>query len=225
MKICIDIDDYHSFPKWDCSDVLLRFISKFPDIKFTIFITPLMRRIPLTDYPRAIDRIREMVLSGHVEIFPHGLTHKKIIKGEFGGIPKRAAKKRIIKSAVYLDKAAIPFKKGFKFPWNMYNEASLHVLEEIEYILFSNKLKKNFKGSQVIWENSNNKKKRYIQTENYKYGIPEIPDKDDLVYYHGHAQNFSFNGIRESRSNFLKELYELKRAFNCEFIFCSELIE
>ncbi|MBA7535059.1 hypothetical protein ES705_27309 [subsurface metagenome] len=223
MKVCIDVDDYHSFPKWDCSDVLERLISEFPDIRVTLFVTPYMKKIPLTDFPQAIDRIKEMLLHGNVEIFPHGLTHMKSIKGEFGVLPKGIAKKKIITSLRYLEKISIPYKKGFKFPWHIYNDSSLQVLEKLDYILFSNKVASSFKGRQIVWRNFGNVKKRYIQTEDYIYGKPHVPKSNEIVYYHSHAQNMRKNGIRESYKNFLQELSDLYKIDDIEYIFCSQI--
>lgn len=223
MKVCIDIDDYHTFPRWDCTDILLRLISEFPHIKFSIFFTPFMKRIPLTDYPQALDRLREMIHGGSVEVFPHGLTHRKFINGEFGGVPRCVAKRRITRAFDLLEKAQIPCGKGFKFPWNLYNDASLQVLEERGYTLFTNRREKRFKGEVIIWKNYRNVMKRYIQPEDYRHGKPEPPDAESIVYYHSHAQNVRKTGIREGHKNLIKELKELERIAPLEFIFCSQI--
>ena len=225
MKVCIDIDDYHSFPKWDCSDVILKILDVFPDMKFTIFFTPFMKNIPLTDYPQALDRIIELVEKDVVEIFLHGLTHKKRFNGEFGLLNKNQIRKRIFKSASYLKKAHIPFKEGIKFPWNLYNKKVLEVLEDINYILFTNKLEKDFNGRQIVWKNSDKVQKRYVQTADYRYCKPSVPDKNSIIYYHSHAQNMRKNGIRESYKNFIEEIKELQKIEEVKFIFCSNLIQ
>ena len=223
MKICIDIDDYHSYPKWDCSDVLERLISKFPTIRFTLFLTPFMEKIPLTDYPQAIEKIGNMIAQGNVEIFPHGLTHTKIIKGEFGVLPKRFVKKRVLFSKSLIEKASLPCKEGFKFPWHIYNDASIRALEDLNYTFFTNKAVKNFRGEQIVWKDSGNVGKRYIQTEEYRYGKSRISENHEIVYYHGHAQNMRKNGIRESYKNLLNELDELSKIGELEYIFCSQI--
>jgi len=223
MKVCIDIDDFHSFPRWDCSDVLLKLVDKFPGIKFTIFFTPCMKNIPMTDYPQALDRVRELVKSGNVEIFLHGLNHKRFLKGEFGGLTKGQIKKRLEKAESFFRKTKIKCKKGIKFPWDICTSKALSVIEKMDYILFSNKYRIDFKGRQVIWKNKGNLKTRLIQTENFSYGKPILPNKKDIVYYHGHAQNVRHNGIRESFSNFVNELIELRSFSPVEFIFCSEV--
>jgi predicted deacetylase len=224
VKVGIDIDDYHSFPRWDCSDVLEQLVSEFPDIKFTLFVTPYMKKIPLTDYPQALDAINRLIASGHVEVFPHGLTHTKLLNGEFGGLPKRAARKRIAQSFTFLEKAGIPTEGGYKFPWDLYNRAALSVIEENNYILFSHK-KADFPGRTVIWADKKNTTKRYIQTADYYYGKPQHPGRKDTVYYHGHAQNMRHNGIRESCNHLIAELKELGAPDEVDFIFCSVLAE
>jgi len=221
MKVCIDIDDYHSFPRYDCSDVLHELISSFPEIKFTLFFTPYMKKIPLTDYPRALDVIRRMIESGHVEVFPHGLTHTKILNGEFGGLPRVSARRRIQKSFSLFTKADIPTGRGFKFPWDLYNRAALAVLEEMGCALFSHKTAAGFRGRKVLWRDGRNVRKRYIQTADYDYGRPSKVGDDDIVYYHAHAQNMRHNGIREACANLTAELEEL--GGDVEFIFCSQL--
>jgi hypothetical protein len=223
MKVCIDIDDYHSFPKWDCTDVLLRFVKRIPEIRFTLFFTPFMKKIPATDYPQSLERLRELIEKGNVEVFIHGLTHMKYLNGEFRTLPMNIVRKRILKSLQYTEKCQIPFKRGYKFPWNMYNRASLKALENLDLILFSNKYEKGFKGRQVIWENRDHIKKRYIQPANYRYGRPPKPLSTDTIYYHGHAQNVRSTGIRESYKNLLHELSELKKMADMMFIFCSDL--
>jgi len=114
MKVCIDVDDYHSFSRWDCSDVLFRLIEKFPEIRFTIFFTPYMKNIPMTDYPQALDRMRELVESGKVEIFLHGLNHKRFLKSEFSGYTRGQIKKRLERAESFFTKTKIKFKKGIK---------------------------------------------------------------------------------------------------------------
>jgi len=226
MKLCIDIDDYHSFPKWDCSDVLVNLVSEFPKVKVTLFVTPYINKVPLTDYPQALDRIRDMIQNGNIEVFPHGLTHKWFLKGEFGVCPRVITKKKIKESIEYLKKADIPFKNGYKFPWHIYNNSSLNVLSELNYLLFSNKKVKTFPDKRVIvWNDLENLNKRYIQTEDYFYGKPQVPQKNDIVYYHAHAQNFNKNGIRESYNNFIGELSRLREIGDIEFLFCSKIAD
>ncbi len=223
MKVCIDIDDYHSFPRWDCSDILQELLSRFPDIRFTLFFTPLMKKIPLTDYPHALDAVRRMIKGESVEVFPHGLTHTKIINGEFGGLPRAWARRRIHKSFDSLTRADITAGRGFKFPWDLYNRAALDVLEEMDCLLFSHKRVRDFKGRQVSWREGQKVKKRYIQTAHYDYGRPAGPDGGSVIYYHGHAQNMRHNGIRESCDNLTAELRALGAPGDVEFIFCSQL--
>lgn len=225
MNICIDIDDYHSFPRWDCSDILLKLISDFPGIKITLFVTPYMNRYSIMDYPRAIDRVKNMVLNKNIEIFLHGYTHIRFIKGEFGALPKFIIKKKILNAMSILEKVYIPFKKGFKFPWQIYNKAGLRVLEELGFILFSKKYENGFEGRQVIWSNYKDVKKRYIQTKEYVYGKPQDISPNDIIYYHGHAQDFGNNGIRESYKTFVQELSVLCKNTDYEFIFCSQIAD
>ncbi|KPJ84316.1 MAG: hypothetical protein AMS17_16420 [Spirochaetes bacterium DG_61] len=225
MKVCIDIDDFHSFPKWDCTDVLLRCVEQIPEIKFTLFFTPFMKKIPATDYPQSLERLRELIETGNVEVYLHGLTHMKFLNGEFGALPMNIVRKRILKSFQYTERCRIPFKRGYKFPWNVYNSASLKALERLDLVLFSNKYEKEFHGRQVIWENRDHIKKRYIQPANYRHGRPVKPLSTDTIYYHGHAQNVRSTGIRESCNTLLKELSELKNMTDVDFIFCSDLAE
>jgi peptidoglycan/xylan/chitin deacetylase (PgdA/CDA1 family) len=223
MKVCIDLDDYHSFPKYDCTDVIIKLLSHYPDMKFTLFLTPFMKKRPLSDYPQALDRLKELIKSGNVEVFLHGLTHIKFFNGEFGGISKKKVKARIQKAERTVQKAGIDYKKGIKFPWNMYNKNTLRIVEELGYVLFSNNYEKRFQGKQIIWKNHDNIKKRYLNIKCYKKGRPELPQKDDIVYYHGHAQNIGNTGIRESLSYFMSELKELEAIDKLDFIFCSQL--
>lgn len=224
MKVCIDIDDYHSFPRWDCSDVLEELVSVFPDIKFTLFVTPYMKKMPITDYPQALDAINRLIESEHVEVFPHGLTHTKILNGEFGRLPKGAARKRIARSFSLLEKAGIPTGSGYKFPWDLYSRAALAVLDENNYILFTHK-DAGFHGKKVTWADQEKISRRYIQTADYRYGRPKSPGRTSVVYYHGHAQNMRGNGIRESCKHLIAELRGLGAPDSVDFIFCSELAE
>jgi predicted deacetylase len=223
MRVCIDLDDYHTFPKWDCTDVLQKLIAQYPKIRFTLFITPFMRKKSIYDYPRALDRLLLLVSQGYVEIFLHGLKHKKFINGEFGFISKRMAKKKIERARRLFEKGGIPYKEGIKFPWNIYSRGSLKAVEELGFILFSNKYEKHFRGKQIVWKNHNGIQKRYLNGKCYKRGVPDFPGKGGTVYYHGHAQNAGNTGIRESYDYFLNELKKLETEDGIEFIFCSEL--
>jgi peptidoglycan/xylan/chitin deacetylase (PgdA/CDA1 family) len=202
---------------------MIKLIEEFPGIKFTVFFTPLMRNIPLTDYPQALDRLREIIENGNAEVFPHGLTHRRFFKGEFGMLPGATARRKVERSTGLLSKARIPFRNGFKFPWNVYSRAALSVLEELGFILFTDRPEYRFRGNQVVWDNSAGVVCRYVQTAEYRYGRPADPPEEAVVYYHGHAQNIRGNGIRESCKNLISEIRELQRRVNLEFIFCSQL--
>jgi len=224
MKVCIDIDDYHTFPKWDCSDVIERFVEAFPDIKFTLFVTPWMKKIAINDYPQAAERIINLIDNGNVEVFLHGLTHMKILKGEFGLIPESIARKRIERAEKYLKRANIQFKKGIKFPWDMYGRGAMKAAFSLGYVLFTAKKSTEYPGKKILLRKNEVMQKRYIQPEKHRYKVSGIGNGVGIIYYHGHAQNVRSNGIRESYKNFLNELSELKRNYKVEFIFCSDLI-
>ncbi len=225
MKICIDVDDYHTASKWDCSDVLLRLIDIFPDIKFTIFFTPFMSRIRLNESNSSVEVIKNLINNNKIEIFIHGLTHKKFIKGEFGYLPGWIFEKRLNKAERILEEAGIAFGKGFKFPWDLYNRSELMILEKREYILFTHRFNKAYKGKQIVWDNFGNLKKAYVQTERLRYPVIEKLNDDMIIYYHSHAQNMRDNGIRESFNNFTEELRSLMDRFNVNFIFVSRLLD
>jgi hypothetical protein len=222
MKICIDVDDYHTAPRWDCTDVFYQILERHTGAKFTVFFTPLMEGIPLTAHPEALDRVHALLRSGHLEVFGHGLTHKKFLNGEFGSLPKAIAGRRIDRAFALFREASVDCGKGFKFPWNMYSRGALRALEERGCMLFSNKVEREYGGRQAAWVNHGKIMKRYIQTGDYRYGIPLPPGPSDIVYYHGHAQSMRSNGMRESCANLLKELDVLKIRAELEYVFCSD---
>jgi hypothetical protein len=222
MKICIDIDDYHTFPPWECTDVLGEILSRYPEAKFTLFFTPRMKGIPFNEKPHAVDKVRDLMRRGNVEVLAHGLTHKRFVNGEFGSLPEFLAGARIDRAFALFREAEIECGKGFKFPWNMSSRGSLRALEKRGYVLFSNKHEEGYGGRQVAWMNYGKLRKRWVQTAEYRYGQPTLPQQTEIIYYHAHAQNVRSNGIRESCKNLLRELGELERLADLEFIFCSD---
>jgi predicted deacetylase len=182
-----------------------------------------MKKLSIYERPQALGRLLSLEKSGNVEIFLHGFKHKKFINGEFGFITKRMAKNKIEKARGFLAKGGIPCKRGIKFPWNMYSRGSLKAVEELGFLLFSNKYEKHFKGKQIIWKNQNGLQKRYLNSKCYRRGVPDFPKKETTVYYHGHAQNAGNTGIRESYDYFLSELKYLEKTDNLEFVFCSDI--
>jgi hypothetical protein len=222
MKVCIDIDDYHTFPPWDCTDTLGEILARYPEAKFTLFFTPRMKGTAFTDEPRAVDRIRVLVRRGSVELFPHGLTHRRIVNGEFGSLPEFLAGARIDRAFALFREAGVECGKGFKFPWNVYGRGALRALEKRGLILFTNKIETEYAGFQAAWTEHGRIRKRRIQTGDYRYGKPAFPGAGDILYYHGHAQAVRSTGVRESRDTLIEELDELSSRAELEFIFCSD---
>lgn len=223
MRVCIDLDDYHTSSRWECSDVIERIIELFPRVKLTLFVTPFMKRIPLTENKHAVKKVITFIEKGWIEVFLHGFTHKKFIKGEFYYLPAFLIKRKIEKAEMMLIDAGIAFSKGIKFPWDIYGEKELGIIYEKKYTLFTHKLRKRYAGVKVVWGNYGNVVKAYIQTSRYRYGRLNGLNENAIVYYHGHAQNMRDNGIRESFDNFVEELKYLVNNFNVDFIFTSEI--
>ena len=106
-----------------------------------------------------------------------------------GVITGRQIFKRIRKAESILRNAGIPFKRGIKFHGDVYNNKALRGISNMNYILFTHRLNSGYRGEKVVWTSYRNIVKRFIQTEDYEYGIPSKCDNNNIVYYHGHAQN------------------------------------
>jgi hypothetical protein len=222
MKICIDIDDFHTFPPWDCTDAIEEILVRYPQAKFTLFATPRMKGTSLSEKPVAVDRVRNLMRRGSVELFAHGLTHRKILNGEFGFLPELLAGARIDRAFALFREAGVECGRGFKFPWNVYGRGALRALEKRGLMLFTNKIEPEYAGIQVAWMEHGNIRRRRIQTGAYRYGKPATPGAGDILYYHGHAQAVRSTGLGESCDNLMRELEELSSHAELEFVFCSD---
>jgi hypothetical protein len=189
-------------------DLLLRLRESYPNIKISLFTIPLdivYERDVTAKLLRekTLEKIKENL--DWLELIPHGLLH---MPREFEKCTYDTMKNYIfpaIKEA--FDKDGLPYVKGFKAPYWLWNADVVKALDE--------------EG----WWGAIDPKQEMIKTKRfykYSHSIDEPFSKAvgvDVIKLHGHITNASSNGIERCLFNLFKMNPK------AEFKFASEMLE
>lgn len=125
-KVIFDIDDGSLFrTRWD---LLKKVKEHYPKFKVSLFWIPFDYEIE-TDASKLIlkeSKIKEVQSNlDWVELIPHGLSH---IPHEFAKADKRAVELALQSIDVIMREYHLPYKKGFKAPYWLWNEEVVEIL-------------------------------------------------------------------------------------------------
>jgi len=207
MIVALDFDDasvvrtkYHLIKK-------LR--ERYPKLKVSLFFVPydieaeMMQLIKIYREQRLVE-LKGLLDEGCIELIPHGLTHRA---GEFAKADRFAMKLSLKAIEDVMSRDSLPFVKGFKAPFWLYNQDVVDVLDENGWWIATNRD-----------EPKALKTKRYYE---YNHSIHEpfwISGKDEKVWkLHGHM----LGSENDFEDNFLN-LFKIP--LNSEFRFASELL-
>ena len=179
MKIALDYDDYGPMNhRWDIIDQLR---TRFDDLKVTMFTIPWdIRFLPeskgaqITDpkFKAWVEKTKEAIEDGWMEVAIHGLTHLPL---EFGELSYQEAKNRILVAQKMFVNVGIKTNGMFKAPNWAISEKAKQAVEDL--------------GLQLMEDGYYNWNLR-----------DERPDKRVNLIAHGHIQDGDGvnNGIEET---------------------------
>ena len=204
--ICLDLDDFSVLN--NRLDLLMTLKEAYPKLKVSLFTIPydfayekevsgrIMREKTLEAIKKQLDWL---------EIIPHGLLH---FPKEFEKCDYETMKNYVLPSIdEAFKKDGLPYVKGFKPPYWLWNKEVIRVLDEADWwgAIDRTKLKEP-------------KTKRYYV---YTHSIDEPFNEStlDLLKLHGHISVQSANNIEKCLPNLFK------MPADAEFKFASEMVE
>lgn len=204
--VAIDIDDasvirtkYH---------LIRQLLERYPNLKITLFFTPFdvesetMQVIKIYR-DRRLKELHELIDTGCLEIVPHGLSH---LQDEFKNADKYTVRLAMRAVDEILTKDRIPYVRGFKAPFWLYNKNLVDFIDKNDWWLAVNRDEPNALKS----------KKFYIY--NYSIDEPFWSSGSKIWKLHGHM-NGTNNDFEDNFLNLLKIPLE------SDFKFASELLE
>jgi len=203
--ICLDLDDFSILN--NRLDLLLRLKESYPKLKVTLFTIPydlpyekdVSARIVRDNTLKAIKRNLDWM-----QIVPHGLVH---MDREFEKCDYKTMKEYVIPAIdEVFKKDDIPYEKGFKAPFWLWNKEVVRALDDMGW------------WGAVDRKNDVIKPKRYYM---YSHSIDEPFSKsnNEMLKLHGHITAGNQNYIEKCFPNLLK------MPTDAEFKFASEVLE
>jgi hypothetical protein len=203
-QICLDFDDWSVLN--NRMDLLLRLKESYPRLKVSMFTIPfdyvyegdlsasLLRKDTLAMIKKNLDWI---------EIIPHGLIHTN---REFEKCTYETMKLSMKAIDEQFKKDGLPYVKGFKAPYWLWNEEVVRALDDSGWWGAIDR-----KGYTAI-------PKKYYR---YTHGIDEWFSESNLpvLKLHGHITAASNNGIERCFANLFR------MPTDTEFKFASELLD
>ena len=203
-KIVLEFDDFSVSN--NRLDLLLRLKESYPKLKVSMFTIPY-------DYVYENDisarLLRDKTLKevkkhlSWIEIIPHGLTH---MPNEFANADYKTTKMSLKAIDAVFKKDGIPYVKGFKAPYWLWNKEVIKALDDAKWW-----------GAIDKYQKMDHPKRFYA----YTHSIDERFDQSTLnvLKLHGHITSESQNGIEQCFTN----LFHMPT--DAEFVYASEMVE
>ncbi len=189
MRIAIDLDDFSVYNHR--LDLLLQLKEFYPQFKISMFTIPFdyvnemspSQRLMRDDNLR---RIKENL--DWIQIIPHGLSH---IPREFDKCDRWTMKMALQSITEAFEHDNLPFEKGFKAPYWLWNQEVVDVLNE-----------EGWWGAIDRNQPDMLKTKRFYK---YNHSIDEMfwEHKDEVLKLHGHMSLPSNNNLEDCMPNLL----------------------
>jgi len=201
--ISLDLDDFSILN--NRIDLLMQLKESYPKLKVSLFTIPYdfaYETLPEGQILR--DKTLAMIKTqlDWIELIPHGLVH---FPKEFEKCDYKTMKLKVFPAIEEaFKKDGLPYVKGFKAPYWLWNEEVVRALDEEGWWGAIDK------GAQL-------KTKKYFE---YTHGIDEIfwESTFDTLKLHGHITNDNNNAIAKCFTNLFK------MPTDAEFRFASELL-
>jgi len=137
-----------------------------------------------------LPELKKYVTNGSVEIALHGLTHLKLLKGEFGKVDAKEQFRRIYKGKSLLDSIFKISVQTFIPPWNAYDDITLNQLQKEKFTSISSGLwfDQSFSNSSI----------NYFPETNLDFNtllptLIENKNRSGIVVFMFHAYDFNSN--------------------------------
>ena len=200
-------DDFHYSKQFNCIDSLQKFINKYPEIKITLFTSPNMCSLKLSNDASWCDIVRNLIESNNIELGVHGYSH---VPAEFSKLNVEESVQKIMLAENIFNESDLKFMKLFEAPNSEINKNVCIALDYLNYTHlitntnYINISERGFKFKNILpnWFNKD----------------APLPDSDILISG-GHTHNTS--------NNYIKDTYNTICGFiennNPTFKFISEL--
>lgn len=189
-NLVLEFDDFHWRSPENCICEVDQLIKKFPNIKISLFTTPLLNNFPLYENNDWINKVRSYIRSNNLRLAVHGLYHTH---EEFKFLEKEQAVQSLLVAESIFSRSGLPFTKVFRGPHWGINEQSIQALNDLQYTHFYNH--ENYK----YLENKFNGKVIY-----YNWNLKDDAPEDNILIAHGHTHNVCDNGITQVLPRIIK---------------------
>lgn len=189
MKIILDLDDYSVLRnRWD---LMLQLKEHYPKLKLSLFTIPYDYEYEGVHQFRIMREEKLNLLKENldwIQIIPHGVTH---MPREFEKADRVAVKLALKAIDDAFTKDGIPYVKGFKAPFWLWNQDVCDVLDQAGWFGATDRNQPEMKAT----------KKNYV----YNWDIKDpFPKNVDVVKGHGHMTPPSANNLEQCFTNLLK---------------------
>lgn len=189
MKVALDLDDFSILR--NRMDLLTKIREHYPTFKVSLFTIPYdieyessMQRMYREDAKKLIHENLDWL-----QIIPHGLTH---IPREFEKCDRWTMKMAMQGIEEAFEKDGLPYEKGFKAPYWLWNQEVIDVLDEAGWW---GAIDRNQPGML---------KTKRTYTYSYSIDEPFWLAEEDTLKLHGHMTRPSTNNIEDCLLNLLK---------------------
>jgi len=202
-KVCLDIDDGSVLrTRYDLLDKLKE---HFPKLKVTLFWIPWDFEYETSKFRIQREELLERIKANldWIQLVPHGLMH---IEKEFLNVDRQLMKDSLKAIDEAMKKDGLPYEKGFKAPYWLWNQSVVDVLDE--------------KG---WWGATDRNQPQMLKTKKnyiYTHSIEEpfyLSNSDELAL-HAHMRAPSINNIEDQFLNLIKMDPEYEFVYASEFV-------
>jgi len=203
MRVVLDLDDFSVLR--NRMDLLLQIKEHYPNFKVSMFTIPFdyeyetsMLRLQREE---ALQKIKDNL--DWIQIIPHGLTH---MPREFENADKQITRMALASIDEAFKKDGLPYEKGFKAPFWLWNQDVVDVLNE-----------EGWWGAQDRNQPENVRTNRFYE---YTHSIDEPfwNVQTDLLKLHGHISLPSANNLEDCLLNIFKLPADVQWCFATEFL-------
>jgi len=203
MRIVLELDDFSVLRSR--MDLLLKIKEHYPNFKVSMFAIPYdyeyetsMLRIQRDE---ALTKIKENL--EWIQIIPHGLTH---MPREFENADRQTMMMALASIDEAFKKDGLPYEKGFKAPFWLWNQDVVDVLDE-----------QGWWGAQDRNQPDNIRTKKFYE---YTHSIDEPfwNAKQDVLKLHGHISLPSSNNLEDCLMNIFKLPSDTEFCYATEFL-------
>lgn len=191
-------------------DLLKDIKDHYPDFKVSLFFIPLDPRFEMSTQRMYRDKHLASLKENldWIELIPHGITH---LPNEFAKCDYYTFRDSVIPALEeQFEKDGLPFKKGFKAPYWLWNEGVVRALDEAGWFGATDRNQPDMLAT----------KRNYVYTHSLEE--PFYHSKNEVINLHGHVDGVSKNDLERNFLSIFKIPQEAEWKFASEFVKESE---